>query len=69
MQAKGVQIRVDASNIVNHAQPSQSLNSASTRIYYANLPALSINGNTTPFGYLGTKVGGRTSQARIRLSF
>lgn len=68
-ETKGVQIRVDASNIFNHAQPSQSLNSASTRVYYANLPALSINGNTTPFGFLGTKVGSRTFQAKIRLNF
>ncbi len=68
-ETKGVQIRVDATNIFNHAQPSQTVNSASTRIYFANLPALSINGNTTPFGYLGTKVGSRTFQAKIRFNF
>ena len=68
-ESKSLQIRVDATNILNHAQPSQTLNSASTRIFYANLPALSINGNTTPFGYLGTKVGSRAFQAKIRINF
>ncbi len=68
-ETMGFQIRVDATNIFNHAQPSQSVNSASTRIYFANLPALSINGNTTPFGYLGTKVGSRAFQAKLRFNF
>jgi hypothetical protein len=68
-ETKSFQLRVDATNIFNHAQPSQNLNSASTRVYYANLPALSINGNTTAFGYLGTKVGSRTFQAKLRFNF
>ena len=68
-ETKSFQLRVDATNIFNHAQPSQTLSAASTRIYYANLPALGINGNTTPFGYLGTKVGSRAFQAKLRFNF
>jgi hypothetical protein len=68
-ETKSVQIRVDATNVFNHAQPSQTVGAASTRIYFANLPALSINGNTTPLGYLGTKVGNRAFQAKIRFNF
>ena len=67
-ESKSVQVRVDATNIFNHSQPAGSVGTASTRISFANPPVLSIN-STDPFGYLGTKVGQRTFQARIRFSF
>jgi hypothetical protein len=67
-ESKSVQVRVDATNIFNHAQPAGSRGTASTRLYFANPPVLDIN-STNPFGYLGTKVGSRTFQARIRFNF
>jgi hypothetical protein len=67
-ESKSVQIRVDAMNIFNHTQPAGSVGVASTRISFPTPPALSIIG-TNPFGYLGTKVGQRAFQARIRFNF
>jgi hypothetical protein len=67
-ESKSVQVRIDATNIFNHPQPAGSVGTASTRISFANPPVLSIN-DANPFGYLGTKVGERTFQARIRFSF
>ncbi len=67
-ETKGIEVRVDATNIFNHAQPAGSRGSASTRLYFANPPVLNIN-SSDPFGYLGTKVGNRTFQARIRFTF
>jgi hypothetical protein len=67
-ETKSIQIRVDATNIFNHTQPAGSVGTASTRISFANPPVLNING-TNPFGYLGTKVGNRAFQARIRFNF
>jgi len=67
-ETKSVQVRVDATNIFNHAQPAGSRGTASTRIYFANPPDVNIN-SSNPFGYLGTKVGNRAFQARIRFTF
>ncbi|MBN1566716.1 MAG: TonB-dependent receptor [Acidobacteria bacterium] len=67
-ESKRVEVRVDATNIFNHPQPGGSRSSASTRIYFANPPDLNIN-SANPFGYLGTKVGSRTFQARLRFNF
>jgi hypothetical protein len=71
-ETRSVQIRFDATNIFNHPQPGGSVGTASTRISFANPPLLSIlssaNSNN-PFGYLGTKVGWRAFQARIRFNF
>jgi hypothetical protein len=69
-ESKSIQIRVDATNIFNHSQPAGSVGVASTRISFANPPVLNINGGASnPFGYLGTKVGNRAFQARIRFNF
>jgi hypothetical protein len=71
-ESRNLQVRFDATNIFNHPQPGGSVGTASTRISYANPPLMSIlssiNANN-PFGYLGTKVGWRAFQARIRFNF
>jgi hypothetical protein len=71
-ESKSFQVRVDATNIFNHPQPGGSYTAASTRISFATAPLLSILSSTNsnnPFGYLGSKVGQRSFQARLRFSF
>jgi hypothetical protein len=67
-ESRSVQIRFDATNVFNHAQPAGSVGTASTRIYFANPPVVNING-ANPFGYLGAKVGQRAFQGRVRINF
>ena len=59
-ESKSLQVRFDALNVLNHPSPVN--------------PALTINGvdafgNTTPFGQMSTKTGGRSLQGQLRLSF
>jgi len=71
-ESKSLQVRVDATNIFNHPQPGGSSVAASTRISYASAPLLSIlksSNSNNPFGYLGSKTGQRSFQARLRFSF
>jgi len=71
-ESKSFQVRVDATNIFNHPQPGGSSVAASTRISYASAPLLSIlksSNSNNPFGYLGSKTGQRSFQARLRFSF
>jgi hypothetical protein len=68
-EAKSISLRVDSTNIFNHAQPSGALNAASTRIYFASAPTVNINTAGTYFGQFATKVGNRVFQARIRFTF
>jgi len=67
-ESRSLEVRVDATNILNHPQPSGTYNTASTRIAFANGPDLNMN-NATQFGNFETKVGSRTFQGRIRFSF
>jgi hypothetical protein len=57
MENKLFQLRIDATNVMNHASP--------------NNPTLSINtGGDTPWGFIAGKGGGaRTFQGQLRLSF
>jgi hypothetical protein len=70
MEGKNINIRVDAQNIFNHPTPSggspYSWNARFTQVYN---PDVAIATQTNPFGYLGSKGGHRTFQAKIRLSF
>lgn len=71
-ESKSIQIRVDATNVFNHPQPGGSSVASSTRLYYATPPLTSIlssSNGSNPFGYLGSKVGSRSFQARIRITF
>jgi hypothetical protein len=70
MEGKRLEVRVDAQNILNHPTPSSSFSTwgPSQRGVAVGNPNLAIN-STTPFGYLATKVGRRTFQGRLRLSF
>jgi hypothetical protein len=79
-EGKSIQIRVDATNIFNHPNPSASTNASgiSGRIYVPSAPAATMNyyysftdGSYAlrPLGYLDSKVGSRTFQAKVRLDF
>jgi hypothetical protein len=71
-EGKSIQIRVDASNILNHPTPggaaTQTTPGAVT--YYATDPVLSLSGSDGSFaGNLNGKAGNRAFQARIRFTF
>src|SRR6185295_6302128 len=53
-ESKSLQIRVDATNILNHPTPSA--------------PNLAVSG-TTDFGQISTKTGTRSFQGQVRFSF
>ena len=69
-ESKSMQIRVDATNIFNHPNPSGSVMGAGTgeRIVFPLAPDVTLN-NPNPFGYLGGKIGGRTFQGTVRFDF
>jgi hypothetical protein len=57
-ETKTVQVRMDATNVLNHPNPLPAA------------PAISINNASGDFGYLtNDKTGTRTFQAQVRLSF
>jgi len=57
-ETKTVQVRMDATNVLNHPNPLPAA------------PAISINNTSGDFGYLtNDKTGTRTFQAQVRLSF
>jgi hypothetical protein len=70
MEGKRIEFRVDASNIFNHATPSGSADAYNHAPRYdvINQPDFSLN-STNPLGYMATKAGHRTFQAKIRISF
>ncbi len=79
MEGKSIQIRMDATNIFNHANPSgAAASSGVARVVVPSAPA-AVMGNYTgsgeffgslrPLGYVDAKVGARTFQAKIRLDF
>ena len=53
-ESKSLQVRFDALNVLNHPQPGN--------------PNLAIN-NTTPFGQITAKTGGRLFQGQLRFTF
>jgi hypothetical protein len=53
-ESKSFVVRFDAQNVLNHPQPAN--------------PSFAVN-NTTPFGQITTKTGGRIFQASLRLNF
>ena len=69
MEGKRLEIRVDAVNILNHANPSAGGGANGARNVTVSNPTLNINTTTDVFGSLTTKAGKRTFQARLRLSF
>jgi hypothetical protein len=78
-EGKTLQIRMDATNIFNHAQPSAgAYQSGVVRTRVPGAPAATMNyyydftdGSYAyrPLGYLSSKVGSRTFQAKVRLDF
>jgi hypothetical protein len=79
-EGKSIQIRVDATNVWNHAQPTRGyFGSAGSRqvapgdfsgnITIGNLSRAPFWAPNQPMGYLDSKVGARTFQAKIRIDF
>src|SRR6266850_1959522 len=60
-EGKRLEVRLDATNILNHPQPVNPTNSPVT-------PDLNIN-STAKFGEIPTKTGNRQFQARLRFEF
>jgi hypothetical protein len=78
-EGKTLQIRMDATNIFNHAQPSAgAYQSGVVRTRVPGAPAATMGSYfdftdfsyaQRPLGYVSSKVGSRTFQAKIRLDF
>jgi len=69
MEGKRLEIRVDAQNILNHATPSNSYTTYAPSLRQISITSPSLSLASNNFGYILTKVGRRTYQAKIRLSF
>jgi len=73
-EGKSMQIRVDATNVWNHAQPTRGqFGSSGSRTvapgdFFGNITVGSLT-SSRAMGYLDSKVGMRTFQAKIRLDF
>ena len=70
MEGKRIDFRIDAANIFNHATPSGTADTYNHAPRYdvINLPQAGLT-NTTGLGYIATKSGHRTFQAKVRISF
>jgi hypothetical protein len=79
-EGKSIQVRVDATNVWNHAQPTRGyFGSAGSRTvapgdFSGNITIGSIGHSyfwapAQPLGYLDSKVGARTFQAKVRIDF
>jgi hypothetical protein len=71
MEGKTIDFRIDAANIFNHAAPSGTADAFNHAPRYdvVNAPqGVSLTGNT-PLGYIATKSGHRTFQAKVSLRF
>jgi hypothetical protein len=79
-ESKSFQLRIDATNVFNHAQANQgAYASTGSRTGVGSDPILALNRTTfdmttfsyvsRPFGYLDSKTGTRTFQARLRFDF
>jgi hypothetical protein len=66
-EGKSVQVRIDATNLFNHAQPVYGMALGSSWLNYGNYNA-SIS-QDVPFGYINGKQGSRKFQAKIRFDF
>jgi hypothetical protein len=68
MEGKRIDFRVDAQNIFNHATPSNGATAWNARFTQIYNPSFALN-DGTDFGFISTKAGHRTFQAKIRISF
>ncbi len=78
-EGKTLQIRVDATNIFNHGQPTAGASQSGvvrTRVPGSPVATMGYYYDATdasymyrPLGYMSSKVGARTFQAKIRLDF
>ena len=70
MEGKSVEIRLDAQNMLNHPMPAPSASLLGARNYTPGNPSVTVNtSSTAQFGLVGTKMGHRTFQAKIRFAF
>jgi len=79
-EGKSIQLRIDATNVFNHAQPTRgSFGSSGSRVvapgdFFGNITvgSLGVSQWWAPayrMGYLDSKVGARTFQAKVRIDF
>ena len=71
-EGKTVNFRVDIANILNHATPSGTAPfSYDQRTYSPGNPLAAVNSVTTssPFGYMGYKVGHRVFSCKLQFRF
>jgi len=79
-EGKSIQLRVDATNVFNHAQPSRGyFGSSGSRVvapgdFFGNITVAQLGSSVWwapnyKMGYLDSKVGARTFQAKIRIDF
>jgi len=68
-EGKRISFRMDASNILNHPQPSYGVGVSGTRLTYANLPEMSLSSSNTYFGDVNNKAQNRTFQFMLRFDF
>lgn len=79
-EGKSFSLRVDATNIFNHAQPTyQASGSIGSRSFTGSNPAMNLGYvlefvapiyyGLRPLGYMDSKMGCRTFQARVRFDF
>jgi hypothetical protein len=78
-EGKSLQIRVDATNIFNHPQPTaNSWQSGVVRVRVPGAPSATMgyffdmtdfSYAYRPLGYMSAKVGSRTFQAKVRFDF
>jgi hypothetical protein len=84
MEGKRIEFRIDAQNIFNHASPSYDLNayggifaglgassfgSRNKQVVNPNATVALQSAGSPAFGYMNSKAGHRTFQAKIRISF
>jgi hypothetical protein len=66
-ETKSFRIRLDATNIFNKVFASGELGGTGTRIVFPTNPTTDINSSS--FGWMPYKVGGRTFQLMMRVDF
>jgi hypothetical protein len=70
MEGKRLELRIDASNVLNHATPSAGSGDVGARINNISGPSVTVNSTTeNQFGLITTKAQNRIFQGKIRISF
>ncbi|HLQ76030.1 MAG TPA: hypothetical protein VK210_01675, partial [Terriglobia bacterium] len=71
-ESKSIQVRVDATNVLNHPDPGNTINNVFSRSPNIGLATIAVGGVPTAandFGSITTKSGSRSFQGTLRFSF